>query len=111
MFLVLLIAILVFSILDTFVAIYIAPPSAFLRFLYHIPFIPLISGLGYEIIKLSDKKSNHFLVKLFTTPGMVLQKITTREPDEKQIHIAIIALKAAMNEDVTGYENINQVEI
>jgi uncharacterized protein YqhQ len=81
-----------------------------IRTLYQLPFLPLIAGIGYEIIKMSDKNSNNILVKLFTTPGMALQKITTQEPDDEQIEIAIIALKAALNDDLSEYENIQFVD-
>jgi len=111
MFLVLLIAILLFSIIDTLITYHIGRPLAFWeRFIYHLPFIPFISGIGYEIIKLSDKNKNHFLVRLFTAPGMALQRITTKEPSESQIEVAIIALKAALNEDLDRHTGINFVD-
>ena len=130
MFLVLLIAIFVFSIIDTIIAHYwgrfpeiamlifssdlsqkIAKLlGALIRLLVHLPFLPLISGISYEIIKLSSRKANNIWVKLITGPGMALQKITTRQPDDSQVEIAIIALKAALNEDLSGFANINLVE-
>ncbi|MCL2065250.1 MAG: DUF1385 domain-containing protein [Candidatus Cloacimonetes bacterium] len=98
MFIVLLIAILIFSIIDTFVAWYWNfIPNFLQRFLYHLPFIPLISGISYEFLKLSEKKGNNILMKLFTKPGMALQNITTQPPDELQIEVAIVALKEALN--------------
>lgn len=109
MFFVLLVAILVFSIIDTLVAVYWTVPSAIVRLLYHLPFLPVISGLSYEVLKLSGKKSNNIIIKIFTKPGMALQKITTRPPDDKQIETAIIALKAALNEDLSAYQNINYI--
>jgi uncharacterized protein YqhQ len=110
-FLVLLISILFFSILDTLVAMKWGIPTPLIRFLYHLPFVPIISGLGYEMIKLSDKKGSNVFVKLITKPGMALQKLTTKEPDDQQIETAIIALKAALNEDLSGYERINICEV
>ena len=110
MFLVLLISIIICSILDTFVAIIWERQTWLIRTLYQLPFLPLIAGIGYEIIKMSDKNSNNILVKLFTTPGMALQKITTQPPDDEQIEIAIIALKAALNDDLSEYKNIEFVE-
>ncbi len=111
MFFVLLVAILVFSIIDTIVAYYWFTPKPLVRLLYHFPFLPVISGLSYELLKLSDKKINHPLVKFFTVPGMALQKITTQPPDDSQIEIAIIALKSAINEDLSAYPNLNFVDI
>ena len=99
MFFVLLVAIFVFSILDTFVAIYYFVPTPLVRFLYHIPFIPLISGISYEILKLSESKMDNPLIRLFTKPGMALQKFTTQQPDDKQIEVAIAALSEALTQD------------
>src|SRR3989344_7512414 len=58
---------------------------------YRILLLPLIAAISYEIIKI--KKSN-FLIKILTYPGTLLQKLTTKEPDEKQIEIAVKALNA-----------------
>jgi len=110
MFFVLLVAILVFSVIDTIVSYYWFTPKPLIRLLYHIPFLPIISGLSYEILKLSDKKINHPLVKIFTIPGMALQKITTQAPDDEQLEIAIIALKAAMDDDLSQYNNLQFIE-
>ena len=97
MFFVLLVSILVFSVIDMIVATYWFRPGALIRFLYHLPFIPIISGISYEFLKLSEKKANNIFVKIFTYPGMSLQKITTQPPDDSQIEIAIVALKEALN--------------
>ncbi len=58
--------------------------------------IPLISGISYEILKASDKKKNNPLFRLISAPGLWLQKITTKEPDEKQIEVAIHSLKTLL---------------
>ena len=97
MFIVLLVAILVFSIVDTIVAICFFTPGPLIRFLYHLPFIPFVSGISYEVLKLSEKKNNNFLIRIFTKPGMALQKITTQPPNEEQIEVAIVALREALN--------------
>lgn len=107
MFFVLLVAILIFSVIDTIVALYWFTPNALIRLIYHLPFLPVISGISYELLKLSDRKLNHPLVKILTIPGMALQRITTQKPDEQQIEIAIIALKSAINEDLSEYSNLN----
>ncbi|RLC46920.1 MAG: DUF1385 domain-containing protein [Candidatus Cloacimonadota bacterium] len=96
-FIVLVIAILIFSILDSIVSVLWKIPPLPLRILIHLLFLPLISGISYEVLKFSGKNINHPLVKIFTFPGLLLQYITTKEPDEKQIEVAIIALKTALN--------------
>lgn len=58
---------------------------------YRILLLPLIAAISYEIIKI--KRSN-FLIRILTYPGTLLQKLTTKEPDEKQIEVAVKALNA-----------------
>ncbi|MFH2028940.1 MAG: DUF1385 domain-containing protein [Nanoarchaeota archaeon] len=59
--------------------------------------IPIIAGFSYELLKLSSKYKNNILVKLITLPGILFQKITTKEPDEKQLEVAIISLKKVLD--------------
>lgn len=106
-FFVLLIAILIFSIVDTIIAHYFGIPSIFARLGYHFLLMPLISGISYEVLKLSGKNINHPLVKLMTAPGLALQRITTQPPDDKQIQVAVIAMKSALEEDISEYQNIS----
>jgi len=58
--------------------------------------IPLIAGLAYEIIRFSARHLANPVCKVLIRPGMWLQRITTREPDDKQLEIAIIALEEAL---------------
>jgi uncharacterized protein YqhQ len=58
--------------------------------------IPLIAGLAYEIIRFSARHLANPVCKVLVRPGMWLQRITTKEPDDKQLEIAIIALKEAL---------------
>ena len=55
--------------------------------------IPLIMGLSYEFLKLSAKFKSRLIMKPLTFPGLLVQKITTKEPNEKMIEVAIAALK------------------
>ena len=63
-------------------------------------FIPVIAGVSYEILKLSGKYHTHPVFRIFITPGLWLQKLTTREPDDSQIEIAILSLRAALDKDI-----------
>ena len=56
-------------------------------------FVPFAIGVSFEILKLSDKYSNIPLVKLMILPGLWLQKITTNEPDDEQLEVAIKSVK------------------
>ena len=55
--------------------------------------IPAIAGISYEILKVSDKHQKNLLFKLISLPGLALQKITTKEPNNKQIEVAVYSLK------------------
>ncbi|MFP4523879.1 MAG: DUF1385 domain-containing protein [Candidatus Woesearchaeota archaeon] len=59
-------------------------------------FLPLISGLTYEVIKLAGKHYDNPLAKAVTSPGLLLQRLTTKEPDAKQAAVAIKSLKNAL---------------
>ncbi|MEK6536016.1 MAG: DUF1385 domain-containing protein, partial [Actinomycetota bacterium] len=54
--------------------------------------IPLVVGLSYEVIKYAGRHKDSSFMKVVMYPGMILQKLTTREPDESQIEVAIAAL-------------------
>ncbi|HWC64664.1 MAG TPA: DUF1385 domain-containing protein, partial [Thermoanaerobaculia bacterium] len=58
--------------------------------------IPVIAGLAYETIRFSSKHVDHPVLRLLIAPGLLLQKITTREPDDAQIEIALTALREAL---------------
>ena len=58
--------------------------------------LPVISGIGYELIKLSSKYGDNLFVKAVTAPGLWLQRITTKEPNDEQIEVGIASLKAVL---------------
>ncbi len=107
MFFVLLISILIFSIVDTLVSKYFGVPQLLVRLGYHFLLLPLISGISYEVLRLSGKKIDHPFVKLMTTPGMALQKITTGQPDDEMVEVALVAMKSALEMDMSEHTNIN----
>lgn len=57
--------------------------------------LPLIAGVSYEFLKMSAKKDNA-LLRLFTLPGLCIQRLTTREPDDKQLEIALYSLRESL---------------
>ncbi len=59
---------------------------------------PLIAGLSFEIIKFTGKHDNAF-VRVITWPGLMMQKLTTKEPDDSQLEVALMSLKAVLDED------------
>jgi uncharacterized protein YqhQ len=73
------------------------------NFLVRLALFPLVAGLSYEIIRLSAKKESGWFFKLITKPGVWLQNITTQEPDDDQLEVAIEALKESLKlEPKTG---------
>ena len=96
---VMLIAILLFSVMDTILLQFIDELTLPIRLLTHIPFIPVLGGISYEFLKFSAKHSNTTLGKMFVAPGLWLQKITTEEPDESMMEVSLAALKAALQRD------------
>ena len=102
MLIVLVIAILVFSIFDTILALILghAIPLG-IRIVLHLLLLPFVSGISYEILRFSGKNINHWLVKAFSAPGLALQRITTQEPDSQQLEVAICALHAALDLPLT----------
>jgi uncharacterized protein YqhQ len=61
--------------------------------------VPLIAGLSYEMLKLSDRYRNVSALKLLLLPGLAVQKLTTRKPTDDQIEVALVALREAISED------------
>lgn len=72
-------------------------PNPVLRVVMRIICIPIVAGISYEIIRFLGKYNNK-LTKIVAYPGMMLQNFTTKEPDDKQIEVAIAALKAVIDE-------------
>ncbi len=69
-----------------------------LRVILKVLLLPLIVGLGFEFIMYAGKHANAF-TRILSAPGLWMQRITTREPDEEQLEIAITALKLAMPDE------------
>jgi uncharacterized protein YqhQ len=70
--------------------------SLLFNFLVRIVLIPVVAGLSYEIIRLSAKKESGAFFKLITRPGVWLQNVTTKEPDDSQLEVALEALKESL---------------
>ncbi len=74
-------------------------------------FLPLVAGISYEILKLSGKYADNIIVKVLIAPGLWLQKITTREPDDDMLEVALVSIKEAIrSDDDTSYQKPDNVE-
>ncbi len=76
--------------------------NIFLRMLTKILFLPLVVGLGFEFIMYAGRHDN-IVVRILSAPGLLMQRITTREPDLSQIEVAINALKSSMPDVFPDY--------
>jgi uncharacterized protein YqhQ len=68
-------------------------------FLSRVVLIPLIAGLSYELIRLSAPRCQRGIFRLVVMPGLALQRVTTKEPSDDQLEVAIVALKEALELD------------
>lgn len=85
---VMLVSILLFSVIKF--------DSLWFNFLVRLALIPVVAGLSYEIIRLSAKRETGLFFKTITRPGIWLQNVTTKEPDDLQLEVAITALKESL---------------
>ena len=103
MFIVMLVAILSFIVIDRLFIEVFGSITLLNRFAMHILFIPLVSGIGYEILKFSSKHQNNIFFKYFIKPGLWLQNITTNNPDDSQLEVSLEALKSAFGDTLNEY--------
>lgn len=93
--------ILVTVIISVLVFSLVGRPSLLVRLASRLVLIPLIVGVSYEWLKYGARHGNRWWVKVLVSPGLAMQKLTTREPDDSMIEVAIAALKRVLVED--GY--------
>lgn len=96
---VMVVSILSFSIFDSILISILGSISTPLRIATHLPLIPIIGGVSYEVIKFSARHTDTAWGKVLVAPGLWLQKITTKEPDDAQLEVALVALKSALGLD------------
>lgn len=91
LFLVMIVSIIMFS----FLGWYHPVINALLR----LALIPLVAGVSYEILRFAGRHTDWAVMKVINAPGMLFQYLTTREPDDSQIEVALVALKNVLVED------------
>jgi len=91
LFIVLIVAIFVFAL--------VGQPTLWIRILSRIALIPVIAAISYEIMKFGAAHINNKIVRVLLAPGLMLQTMTTREPDDGQIEAAISALNEVIEID------------
>ncbi|MBM3147901.1 MAG: DUF1385 domain-containing protein [Actinobacteria bacterium] len=100
---VMVVAILVFAIVQW--------PAWYWLILSRVVLIPLIAGVSYEIIKWAGRHEDHWLVKGVMWPGLMLQRLTTRQPDTGQIEVAISALERIVELEPQDRPPVEGVEV
>ena len=102
LFLVMIISILVFSLVDLVVLglpfVLTGAARALFSLLVRLVTIPVVAGVAYEIIKLSGRYDNA-LTRVISAPGLLFQRFTTREPDDGMLEVAIAAFQNAISEN------------
>jgi len=79
------------------VFMFLGKPDNIADRLVRLAFVPVIGGISYEFIRLSEKASKNPIARFFILPGLWLQKITTKEPDDSQLEVALVALRCALD--------------
>ncbi|MBR5495881.1 MAG: DUF1385 domain-containing protein, partial [Oscillospiraceae bacterium] len=91
--------IIISLVLSVLVFMFVTWNSLLIRTLLKIALLPLVIGIAYELIKLAGRYENWF-TKILSAPGLYLQRLTTKEPDDSQIEVAIAAMKQVIPEDL-----------
>jgi len=91
--------ILIVLFMSVFVFSFFGRPPFLLRVLYHLAVLPVVAGLSYEVIRHAARENALTVVKWLATPGLWMQRLTTRTPDDAQIEVAIAALKKVLARD------------
>lgn len=73
-------------------------PNPFIRIVSRFILMPIVAGLSYEVIRWAGKSSSKW-VSIVSYPGLMLQKLTTREPDDRQLEVAILAMENVLVEN------------
>ncbi len=90
-------------IVSVIVASFITWDSLWVRLLIKLPLLPLIVGISFEFIMYAGKHDNLF-TKIVSAPGLLMQRMTTKEPDDGQIEIAIAAVKYTLKDEYPDFQ-------
>lgn len=87
---------MIVMLISMFIFTFLGWPSLLERIASRIILMPIIAGVSYELIRYAGAHTDNPLVRIAITPGLLLQKLTTRQPDDSQIEVAIASLKAVV---------------
>jgi len=94
-------AILTYSISDSIYQVVTGtPPPLLNRFALHFSLLPFVAGVSYELLKWAGRNRDRRLTRLFSAPGLWLQRITTKEPSPEQIEVAVVAVLTSLDQPI-----------
>jgi uncharacterized protein YqhQ len=112
---VMVVALIVYAVIGALLAtppLYLKNVSPLLiKIISRVVLMPVIAGISYEMIRLAGKFGRYKIIKILFYPGLLLQKITTREPDEKQLEVAIVSLQKILESEQSEPENMIEKKI
>ena len=94
---------LIVMVVSIFVFAFLGWPNLLERIVSRVLLMPVVAGIAYEVIRLAGR-SDHSFVKALIKPGLALQYMTTREPEDDQIEVAIRALEEVRPPESDAYE-------
>ena len=103
-FIIMIVTIFSYTILDSIALLFIDNLNFSIRLIMHLLCLPLVAGIGYEVLKFLSNKQHILIFKYLSKPGLLLQNITTKEPDDLQLEIAIYALKTAFDNKIDQFK-------
>ncbi|MFQ6609729.1 MAG: DUF1385 domain-containing protein, partial [Fidelibacterota bacterium] len=103
-FIIMIVAILFFAVIDSVAIPFLGDLTLLKRLALHLPLIPFVAGVGYEVLKITAKHRKNPIFRAFSQPGIWLQNITTKQPDDKQLEVAITSLKSAFGDKIHHFE-------
>ncbi len=83
---------------------FIRVDNVFMKVFLRILLMPVVAGISYELIRLAGRTDN-IIVRIFSAPGMLIQRMTTKEPDESMVEVAIAAVEAVFDWKKYLYDN------
>jgi uncharacterized protein YqhQ len=102
--------VLLVLVLSIFVFAFLGRPPAYVRIPMHLALLPVIASITYEVIRLAGMFKSGFLARVLLAPGLWTQYLTTREPTDDQIEVAVAALQKVreLEEGVPATESVSE---
>src|SRR5205814_2838511 len=102
---------LLVMVVSIFVFAFVATPSLPLKVISRVVLVPVVAGIAYELMRLGAANYRFRIVRWLLVPGLALQGLTTREPDDSMIKCAITSLNRVMRRDAQSAKQGQEVDI